>query len=253
LRESALRDQIDLRKTEQLQLKHLKSVNADPDADKYLLLLNSMSDACLEQLRILVWQEAQALCLWSLEPAPATANLACDTLEYLQFAHVQILEEFTTRLSMAPGNAEPFNEYKVSFKLDQKSAHANLQRDGRITLNVTRNQFEKDWYAIYATKVKVIVNGIRHFTGTVTHPGRGTFQGADRSASPMTFSMIPRTSSADDQTPADLGAQEGQYVGLSPFTQWLLVFTTPVPDLLKHITSIDLAFSGTHRTWTPTI
>jgi hypothetical protein len=244
---SDLQDQIDQRKSEQLQLQHLKASNADPDLNQYVAMLTAMSGAYLEQMRVLVWQEAGALWLWSLQQPPSSARLDGITFTDLAFAHGIIQGAFTGRQSLAPGNAEPFTGQTASFPLPS-GAVTGLQKDGRIALNLERVQFPSTWYAIYATSVEVRVQGIQSFSATLTHPGRGFFESAGPSDPPQTFSMSPRTSTATSQSPADLGAQQGVYVGMSPFTQWLLAFTLPGASALHTVTQIDLIFSGTHRT-----
>lgn len=247
LRESSLRDQIDQRKSEQLKLQSLKAANADPDADQYLTLLDKMSGAFLEQMRVLVWQEAGALWLWSLTAPPSAARLDGVTFTDLAFAHGILQSEFTTRETLAPGNAESFSDHLVSFKIDKSDA-GGLQNNGKIGLNVARADFPATWYAIYITNVSVRAQGLQSFSATLTHPGQGTFEGVGKSDPPLTFSMAPRTSTATDQSAADLGAQEGKYVGLSPFTSWLLAFTNPTPAGLAGLTQIDLIFKGKNRT-----
>jgi hypothetical protein len=129
------------------------------------------------------------------------------------------------------------------------AARAGLHKDGRIAFNVERTQFPSTWYAIYVTSVMVRVHGIQNFSATLTHPGRGIFETAGQTDPPQTFSMAPRTSTVTDQSPADLGAQSGgEYVGMSPFTQWLLAFIAPNSRALQSVTQIDLIFTGKNRT-----
>jgi hypothetical protein len=122
-----------------------------------------------------------------------------------------------------------------------------LQQDGRISLNLERTQFPSTWYAIYVTNVAVRVHGIQNFSATLTHPGRGIFESVGQTDPPQTSSMAPRTSTVTDQWAADLGAQSGEYVGLSPFTPWLLAFTAPNTSALHSVTEIDLIFTGKNR------
>jgi hypothetical protein len=117
-----------------------------------------------------------------------------------------IVGEFAVRESLAPGHAETFESQMVSFTLSPDAVRG-LQADGRIALNVRRDDIR--------------------FRATITHPGRGFFESARRDEAPHVFSMAPRPSTVTSQSPADLGAQEGKYVGLSPFTQWILAFQIP--------------------------
>ena len=245
LRQGALRAQIELRKEEQGKLGSLKAANRNPEADAYVQMLDAMSTALLEQMRILVWQEARALWLWSLSPPPAAARLDGITFADLAFAHNLIVSEFTLRESLAPGAAESFTNHRVSFPLAAASI-AGLRKDSKLALVVSRRHFPQEWYGIYVTKVDVVLNGDQTFTATLTHPGRGQFEGAER-GDLQVFSMKPRTSSVGHDRTADLGAQDGKYVGLSPYTAWLLAFTGSLPSF-ESITNVQLVFQGKFRT-----
>jgi hypothetical protein len=246
VRQADLRVQIVERQRERRQLLSLKAANQDPAADRYLVLLDAMSDALLEQARILVWQEARALFLWSLQPPPDTRFDGIEFTDLAQ-AHGLIANEFRLRESWTSGSAETMDPVSVSFPLSAE-ARRGLATDGKVALNVERSDFWSSWYAIYVTHVGVAVAGVDRFRARLTHPGRGFFETARRGEPPRTFSMPPRSSTVTDHTRADLGAEDGKYVGMSPFTQWILAFETPEAAALATATSIDLVFHGKHRT-----
>ena len=116
-----------------------------------------------------------------------------------------------------------------------------------------------DTYRIFAHKIQISIPGVDKYSGELTHLGPSRFETIDLSAGIREFVVSPARSMKITERPVSLGNVRkvdvdptlgGQYLGLSPFSDWLLRIDEPGASVIraKPPTCINLEFFGTFRT-----
>ena len=113
------------------------------------------------------------------------------------------------------------------------------------------------YYSMFATHVSVkLMNFDKNsrklvdtggFSGKLIHSGRSKFR--TKGLTPIEFSVKPRVTGLPYASgkAAELGAREGKYVGLSPFSDWTLIVDRRGAPRLSSVEKIQLTFTSTYR------
>lgn len=230
--------------------------NANPELVNFAGMLTRMLEALRDDLRLLVWYETRALALWNLTP-PSQDNSSTSfpqiigsTVADLKTTHNQLAAQFLTLQAMSTAGLQPLDP-PIQVSMPVTVHDARLFGTGKLfVFSVSPQSFPSFMTDVLVTYVIVQVEGLPKFSGALTHSGLQRFKTFD-GKSIIEYSSPPWTTGiqiADGSKAIPLGASNGKYLGLSPFTTWVLRAADEVDSVaLGGVTGISLTFQGLYR------
>jgi hypothetical protein len=240
-------------------LSAIRSGTANPPQADYARILLNMQGALRDSLRFLVWQEARALALWTLQPldVPGGPVLAENLLIIgtkaadLLLLHSRLSAGFLTFEGDQAGPFQPMNPtVVVTINLSEDDA-IQFSNSRSFAFTIPRTAFPDFMTSLVVTGVSVSLTEVPSFSGELRHLGRHFFVLPDGQTT-VEFSSTPlivgiQESSAPVTLP--LGdSPSGEFFGVSPFSDWILSADMAVTATsLLPLREVSLTFSGRFR------
>jgi hypothetical protein len=233
-----------------------------PQQESLLTVLKALERSYLKQVRDFLWQADRAVDYFALRTYSPDPLLGADELAKLADAAGNVILSVQAEVNKlgAPERFPVDGDSGYSIRVDLSPVQQASLARGSLLLSLDPRSDGPKAYpygcCVFADSVKVTVDGADQFTGRLTHLGACRF--TKTPTEQIAFRLSPETRTITQEN-MDLGTgnQAGaesangvaQYVGLSPFSDWLLEF-----DDLANSKWLDTAkfiimeFTGTMRT-----
>lgn len=239
----------------QLHRNHVEDLRARaaiPEKNEYAAFLRANREALRRYMRRLIWEEIRALALWQMQPIDAFSETRLEGLKAVDLmnTHDQLSAQFLITAASLPSGRQSIDpKIRITKEISRADAQ-QFARTGRFSFSIGLNDegFEPFMKEITVTSVIVEVIGVVGFSGQLEHSGRQLFRRT--SGDLLEFASYPLAvglQTSPVPLPVELGGSSGNYIGVSPCSQWILTYTGRTSATLVNAKEIQLAFGGFYR------
>ena len=224
--------------------------------------LNAVYYSYLRQVRDFVWESERAVDYSSLQAYAPTDGLNSNDIASVAAVAGALVTTLQSRLNAAPGYPERFPQQgddPFSIRVTLSPVQQKALLTGGLVLRLLPSHRPPSYgnaYWVFGERIKVRLSNIDHFQAVLTHMGASRFEKSPNDEIEFTVASRPMRIT---ENWADLGSSptlppgaansDAEYLGLSPFSDWLLQIRNPdtIPGI-EALEFVELEFQGTLRT-----
>jgi hypothetical protein len=210
----------------------------------------------LRSVRDIGWYTQRSVDYFLLQPYAATPGLSAGDLATVANFAGQIILGLQNSLTAMPGSPQSFPQdvgSPLSLRVPLTNSMLSLLVNDGLVCQFYPNQKPdqyKNAYAVFADSVKIFFPGIATFAGELTHLGPSRFETSVEN-NIIEFVVFPPRAQTITEQVVSLGSATstimnsdhgGDYIGLSPFSDWKIKITQPSLAILQTAAPIYIEF-----------
>lgn len=248
------------------QLRDAANNAVQADLKQLAIALGDLNRNFLRQVRDFLWTADRAVDYYALRHYVPDSNLRTDDVAQIANAVGNVLLSVEGALNELPGTPELFpTSPQIPFVIEIRPNPSQRRSMSRGSLLIALDPFvhRPQGYpravAVFANAIQVVIDGLPRYSGYLTHLGPSRF--ASASGAKISFRTSPETRKISEHqlslgnglatlsTAGLVGDSTDEYLGLSPFSDWLLeIDASSNWHRFSRARSIGFTFFGTMRT-----